>query len=70
MPDWLPAVAHGSAIVLGWALLTWGVASFTRVVEVYPVSGGLFLLSLAGWRHLLTLFGAGLYALHRKGRER
>jgi hypothetical protein len=54
---------HGLAIVLGWALATEGVAR----LDVRLFSAGLFFLSLAGWGHLRVLFGAGLYALHRRG---
>lgn len=57
------AVLHVGAIVGGWLLLTWGVASLL-VPAVWPISGGLFLLSLAGWGHLRVLFGRGVYALH------
>jgi hypothetical protein len=57
---------HGLAILLGWALVTEGLARLL-VYEVRLLSAGLFLLSLAGWGHLRVLFGAGLYALHRRG---
>ena len=61
----LPAALHALAIVLGWALLTAGIAALL-VPEVWLISAGLLLLSLAGWGHLRVLFGAGLYALARK----
>lgn len=56
---------HGLAIVGGWASLTHGVAALT-VPEAWPISFGLFLLSLAGWGHLRVLFGVGAYALSKK----
>lgn len=56
---------HGAAIVGGWALVTAGLASLL-VPEVWLLSGGLFLLSLAGWGHLRVLFTLGAYALHRR----
>jgi len=59
-------IGHASAIVLGWALLTAGVAALL-VSEVWLISGGLFLLSLAGWGHLRILAAAGLYTLSRRG---
>ncbi len=59
--------AHASAIVGGWGLVTWGVVSLT-VWQAWPISGGLFLLSCAGWGHLRVVFSAGLYALMRAGR--
>ena len=58
-------VLHVAAILAGWALLTWGVARLL-VPEVWLISGGLFLLSVAGWGHLRTLIGAGVYALSRR----
>ncbi len=56
---------HGLAILTGWVLVTWGLASLL-VWEVWAISGGLFLLSAAGWKHLRALFGEGLYALSQK----
>ena len=60
--------AHASAILGGWGLVTAGAASLL-VPEVWPISGGLFLLSLAGWGHLRVVFSAGVYALVRAGRS-
>lgn len=57
-------ILHALAIGGGWALVTWGVAALL-VPEVWPISGGLFLLSLAGWGHLRTLFTRGVYTLTR-----
>lgn len=59
------ALLHAGAILGGWALLTAGLASLL-VPEVWLISGGLFLLSLAGWGHLRVLFGVGLYTLRRR----
>jgi len=61
----LPTVLHALAIVAGWALLTAGIAALL-VPEVWLISAGVLLLSLAGWGHLRVLFGAGLYALWRR----
>jgi hypothetical protein len=61
----LAAAAHALGILAGWALLTAGLAALI-VPEVWLLSSGLLLLSLAGWGHLRVLFGAGLYALWRK----
>ena len=64
MADLFAKVALVLGILGGWALVTWGVADLT-VPEVWPVSGGLFVLSLVGWKFLGTLFGRGLYVLSR-----
>lgn len=58
--------AHLLSIVGGWALVTWGIASLT-VWQVWPISGGLLLLSVAGWGHLRIVFAAGVYPLSRLG---
>lgn len=63
-----PVTLHVLAILFGWALVTEGIARLT-VPEVRPISAGLLLLSIAGWSHLRSLFGAGLYALMRTGRK-
>ena len=55
---------HCVAIVCGWALLTAGVAALT-VPEAWLISGGLFLLSLAGWGQLRIIAAMGVYALSR-----
>ena len=60
------------AIVAGWMLVTYGVAAVLWAPlrpAVWPVSAGLFLLSLAGWRFLGRLAGYGLYALTRDPEE-
>ena len=61
IPDALQVVA----IVGGWGLMTWGVAELL-VWEVWPISGGLFLLSVSGWGFLRKFFSTGLFALSRK----
>jgi hypothetical protein len=59
---------HALAIVGGWTLVTYGLAALLAP-EVWPISGGLFLLSIAGWGHLRVLFTAGCYALLRVGKS-
>lgn len=61
--------AHRVFILGGWALLTYGVASLT-VPEVWPISGGLFCLSFAGWGHLRVLFTMGWWALNHPPADR
>ncbi len=56
------------ALVSGWALLTWGLDELLGPV-VWKVSGGVFLLSLCGWRLLLRIFGDGLYHLMQGGKS-
>lgn len=60
-------ILHAGSIVGGWALLTAGVARLL-VPEVWLISGGLLLLSFAGWGHLRRLVVIGLYALTRRER--
>lgn len=45
-------VIQAVLIVSGWVLLTWGFASLL-VWQVWPISAGVLLLSIAywGWRH-------------------
>lgn len=54
-----------AAILTGWALLTWAVASLTAW-QAWPVSGGLLLLSSAGWRLVWRVAVDGLYTLTRE----
>lgn len=56
------------AILVGWTLLTLGIASVAggRARTVYLISAGVFLLSLAGWKLLYRLAADGLYVLTRK----
>lgn len=56
------------AVTAAWSFLTWGIASLL-VWEVWPLSAGLFLLSLAGWRFVWTIARDGLYALTREDRR-
>lgn len=69
MLSFWPETLHATGLLLGWALITWGVARLI-VWEVWLLSGGLLLLSLSGWKHMRIVFGAGLYTLSRarKGR--
>lgn len=53
------------ALLGGWALVTWGIALLTTW-KVWPISGGLLLLSCGGWRLLWTIVSDGLYMLTRK----
>ncbi len=55
------------AIAGGWAGVTEGIAPvISRLgLEVWPLSGGLFLLSLAGWKYLRNLFTTGVYTFVR-----
>lgn len=64
----VPEMLNASAILGGWALLTWGVADLAGVWQVWPLCGGVLLLCLAGWGHLRVLFGAGPYTLTRNDR--
>lgn len=54
------------AIVAGWASLTWGLARLLTPT-VWPLSAGLALLSIAGWRLLGELAWRGLYVLTKRG---
>ncbi len=60
-----PEALQALGILAGWASITWGVASLL-VWQVWPISGGVFVLSVVGWKHMTTLFGEGLYVLTRK----
>lgn len=57
-------ILHSLAILGGWTLVSWGLASLL-VWQAWPISGGLLLLSLAGWGHLRVVFHSGLYRLTR-----
>lgn len=61
------SVLQWGAIGGGWALVTRGLAPVVAWwgLEPWPLSAGLFLLSLAGWKYLRTLFSAGVYTLRR-----
>lgn len=53
-----------AAMLGGWALVTLGIAQLTTP-KVWPLSGGLLLLSAGGWRMLATIAMHGLYSLTR-----
>ena len=53
------------ALLGGWGMVTWGVAELTTP-KVWPISIGLLLLSVCGWRLLWTVFSHGLYSLTRE----
>jgi hypothetical protein len=55
------------AMLGGWALVTLGVALLTTW-KVWPISGGLLLLSCGGWRLLWAIASDGLYTLTRTRR--
>lgn len=57
-------LAVTAAVIGGWLLLTYGVASLTAPIA-WAFSGGLLLLSLCGWRFLWRLVRDGLYELTR-----
>lgn len=57
-----------TAMLAGWALVTWGIALLTTW-KVWPLSGGLLLLSAGGWRLLWTIASYGLYSLTREERR-
>lgn len=54
----------------GWAAITHAIGRLVRPDVVWPISLGLFLLSLCGWRLLYTVADAGLYTLTREGKPR
>jgi hypothetical protein len=58
-----PEAAVAIAIVWGWAFITLGIARIARPDVVFPLSIGLLLMSLAGWRIFVTLVWHGLYVL-------
>lgn len=55
-------ILQAAAIFCGWACLTDGIAALTTR-QVWPISLGLLLLSLAGWQFLGTLFWRGFYVI-------
>lgn len=59
-------VCVAASLVAGWMLVTWAIASFSRTWQVWPLSAGLFLLSLFGWRYLWVMSRDGLYTLTRE----
>jgi hypothetical protein len=61
-----PEISAALALLAGWSLITWSIASFSRTWQVWPLSAGLLLLSLFGWRFFYTMARDGLYALTRE----
>lgn len=61
-----PWAETAAALLLlsGWALVTWGLA-LLLTPKVWPLSAGLLLLSLFGWRFLYVIAREGLYRLTR-----
>lgn len=53
--------------ILGWALLTGGLAAVlpTHAKALWLASAGMLLLSLCGWKFLWTIVTTGLYTLTR-----
>lgn len=64
-----PELLAAIALLSGWALLTWGVASLL-VWQVWPISAGLLLLALFGFGFLGTIAREGLYLLSKRGARR
>lgn len=61
-----------ASLVVGWALLTHGIAAIIwRPLRagVWPISAGLALLSLFGWKMLGGLAWGGLYPLIREDKR-
>lgn len=53
----------GVAFVLGWALVTWAIMNIFSTWWVLPLSVGFFMLGLAGFRLIFTVFWWGLLFL-------
>lgn len=51
-----------AAFLGGWFLVTLGIASYTST-RVWPISLGILLLSLCGWKWVWNLTSVGLYTL-------
>lgn len=60
----LPEILTTAALLGGWLLLTLGVVALTSPLA-WLFSGGLLLISLAGWKLLWRLATDGLYTLTR-----
>ena len=54
-----------SAALAGWLLVTWGAAELTTC-WLWPISMGILLLGLAGWKFVFGMLADGLYVLSRK----
>ncbi len=59
----------GATLVVGWLLVTAGVAALTSP-RAWLFSLGLLCISLGGWRMLWQIASAGLYTLTRPRRRR
>jgi hypothetical protein len=57
-----------ACFLAGWALVTVGIAAYTSP-RVWPLSLGLLLLSLCGWKWLWSFVGVGLYTLIEQERK-
>lgn len=55
-----------AAFLAGWALVTWFVVALTSPV-VWRLSGGLLLLSVPGWRHVLAVLIEGPEGVGKAG---
>lgn len=62
---YVPELLTAAVFVAGWALLTAGVVALTSPIA-WLFGAGLLLISLGGWRLLITLVVHGLYALTRE----
>ena len=52
-------------MLAGWALVTLALGRITRPDVVWPLSAGLAVLALCGWKFLLQVVREGLYILTR-----
>lgn len=57
------------AALCGWGLFTWGLAGWSGVVWIWPLSGGLLLLGLAGYRLVWQVLWDGLYLLRLESQQ-
>ena len=53
------------AMLAGWALVTLAIGRLVRPDVVWPLSAGLAVLALCGWKFLLQIARDGLYILTR-----
>jgi len=65
----LASIFTALAALCGWGLLTYGAASWSGVVWLYPISAGVLLLGLAGWRLELQILLDGLLVLTTEDAE-
>lgn len=61
--DLIAQLATAAALVLGWLLVTLGVAAVAAPRVVWPISLGLLCISLGGWKLIVAIAVDGLYAL-------